>query len=142
MPLTDARRILIVEDNPGDVRLVKEALAVSKLRSCIPHVAFDGQNAVELLHNGDIKPDLILLDLNLPRLTGDKVLEIIKKDDRFRSIPVVVFSSSTAFSDIDRAYRLHANCFVHKPSDLDDFFRAVTGIADFWLALAALPSEA
>jgi two-component system, chemotaxis family, response regulator Rcp1 len=134
----DEVRILLVEDNPGDVRLVRESL-----RECgLPHrltVAMDGVEALERLHGAE-RPDVILLDLNLPRKDGLEVLEEVKADPGLRSIPVVVLSSSDAQDDVAAAYALHANCYVTKPVDLDQFLEVVATIQRFWMGVAKLPA--
>ena len=136
-------KILFVEDNPGDVRLVKEAINDCN-RSVELTIARDGEQAIKLLNAiaGRPKedfPDLILLDLNLPRKNGREVLAEIKNDPTLRSIPVIVFTASQAESDILAAYNLHANCYVPKPIDLDDFLRTIHTIMNFWLDLVQLP---
>jgi two-component system, chemotaxis family, response regulator Rcp1 len=135
--------ILLVEDNPGDVRLTREALKEGKVRNNL-HVAQDGVEALAFLrregrHAGAVRPDLILLDLNLPRKDGREVLEEIKADPQLRPIPVVILTSSQAEQDIVRAYDLHANCYVSKPVDLDQFITVVKSIEDFWFAIVKLP---
>ena len=136
-------RILLVEDNPADVRLTQEALRDAKVRNEI-HVAIDGEQAMEFLHKagkyGDAKrPDVVLLDLNLPRKSGLEVLKEIKEDDELKRIPVVVITSSKAEQDIVRTYNLHANCYVTKPVDLHQFLEVVKSIEDFWLSIVRLP---
>jgi chemotaxis family two-component system response regulator Rcp1 len=135
--------ILLVEDNPGDVRLTKEALKEAKVGNNL-HVAEDGVAALQFLHReGEFanapRPDLILLDLNLPKKDGREVLEEIKADDSLKTIPVVVLTTSHAEEDIVRSYNLHANCYVTKPVDLDQFIRIVKSIEDFWLTIVRLP---
>ena len=137
--------ILLVEDNPGDVRLTREALREGKVRNNLA-VAVDGVEAIAYLRKeGEyadaVRPDLILLDLNLPRKDGREVLKEIKADPALRNIPVVVLTSSQAEEDIVRAYDLHANCYVTKPVDLDQFIRVVESIADFWFTIVKLPPE-
>jgi CheY-like chemotaxis protein len=137
--------ILLVEDNPGDARLTREALAQSKVRNQIHHVK-DGEQCVAFLrreppYEEAPRPDLILLDLNLPRLDGREVLEDIKNDPDLVHIPVVILTSSQAEEDILRSYRLHANCFITKPVDLDQLSRVVHGIEQFWFTLVRLPTE-
>ncbi len=138
--------ILLVEDNPGDARLTREALATSKVRNNLHH-ARDGEEAVAFLrHESPFEdapePDLILLDLNLPRRSGREVLEDVKMDDRLKHIPVVVLTSSQAEEDIMRSYQLHANCFITKPVDFEQLNRVVQGIEQFWFTLVTLPPEA
>jgi two-component system, chemotaxis family, response regulator Rcp1 len=135
--------ILLVEDNPGDVRLTREALREGKVRNNLS-VAADGVEALRFLrregeHAEAVRPDLILLDLNLPRKDGREVLEEIKEDPQLRLIPVVVLTSSQAEQDICRAYDLHANCYVTKPVDLDRFITVVQTIENFWFTIVKLP---
>jgi CheY-like chemotaxis protein len=137
--------ILLVEDNPGDARLTREALALSKVRNNLHHVR-DGEEAVAFLRrqNGYAHaptPDLVLLDLNLPRRDGREVLEDIKNDAALKHIPVVILTSSQAEEDILRSYRLHANCFITKPVDLEQLTKVVNGIEQFWFTLVRLPPE-
>jgi CheY-like chemotaxis protein len=137
--------ILLVEDNPGDVRLTQEALRAGKVRNTL-HVARDGQEAMAILRREGPqvsvpKPDLILLDLNLPKKDGRQVLAEIKEDPKLRRIPVVVLTSSQAETDIARSYDLHANCYVTKPIDLDQFLDVVKSVEDFWLTVVKLPKE-
>ena len=135
--------ILLVEDNPGDVELVREALGEGKINNQL-HVAADGVQAMEYLkgkgpHAGAACPDLVLLDLNLPKKNGREVLQEIKSDPELKFIPVVVLTSSKAEEDILKSYNLHANCYVTKPVDLDQFLRVVRSIEDFWLSVVKLP---
>ncbi|MEA3154264.1 MAG: hypothetical protein QOK44_1853 [Betaproteobacteria bacterium] len=135
--------ILIVEDNPGDVRLTKEALKEGKVYNNL-HWAKDGVEALEFLrregrHANAPRPDIILLDLNLPRKDGREVLLEIKTDDRLKQIPVVVLTTSKAEQDVLRSYDLHANCYVTKPVDLDKFIVVVQSIDRFWLTVVTLP---
>lgn len=138
-------RILLVEDNPGDVRLTKEALREGKVRNDL-HVVGDGEEAMAFLRRGDHhadapRPDLILLDLNLPKKDGREVLEELKVDPEFRRIPVVVLTSSKAEEDILRSYDLHANAYITKPVDLDQFIGVVKAVEDFWFTVVRLPKE-
>lgn len=135
--------ILLVEDNPGDVRLTMEAL---KDASVVNHlnVVRDGVEAMEFLHrHGQFehapRPDLILLDLNLPKKDGRQVLKEIKSDDTLKRIPVVVLTTSRAEEDILKAYDLSANCYITKPVDLDQFTQVMQAIEVFWLSVAKLP---
>ncbi|WNG23629.1 response regulator [Cystobacter fuscus] len=135
--------ILLVEDNPGDVRLTIEALKEGKVSNRLS-VARDGVEALAFLrregpHASAPRPDLILLDLNLPRRDGREVLAEIKADARLRRIPVVVLTTSKAEEDILRTYDLHANCYINKPVDLDQFISVVRSIDDFWLSVVRLP---
>jgi chemotaxis family two-component system response regulator Rcp1 len=137
--------ILLVEDNPGDVRLTLEALKEGRVHSHIT-VASDGEEALAALrkegrHALAARPDLILLDLNLPRKGGQEVLAEIKADPHLRRIPVVVLTSSRAEQDILRSYDLHANCYITKPVDLGRFLDVVTALEAFWLTIAVLPPE-
>ena len=138
-------QILLVEDNPGDVRLTREALKEAKFRNTV-QVVGDGVEALAYLHqqgqySGAVRPHLIMLDLNLPRMDGREVLAAIKKDADLRRIPVVVLSSSEAESDIARAYELHANAYVTKPVDIDHFLQVVKAIEEFWVEIVKLPSQ-
>jgi chemotaxis family two-component system response regulator Rcp1 len=135
--------LLLVEDNPGDVRLTEEALREGKVRNHL-HVAADGVEALAYLrregqHAHAPKPDLILLDLNLPKKNGREVLEEIKADPDLRRIPVVILTVSKAEEDIMKSYNLHANCYITKPVDLDRFLEVVKSIEDFWLTVVVLP---
>lgn len=137
--------ILIVEDNPGDVELAREALDTNKIRNNL-HVAEDGEEALKFLRKeGEYKdvprPDLILLDLNLPKKDGREVLKEIKDDSSLRLIPVVILTSSNAEEDILRSYNLHANCYVTKPLDFNQFLKVVEAIKDFWLGIVVLPKD-
>jgi CheY-like chemotaxis protein len=137
--------ILLVEDNAADVRLTEEALKEGKVRNNL-HVARDGMEALEFLRRqGKFKdatrPDLILLDLNLPRRDGREVLADIKNDPELKLIPVVVLTTSSAEADILKSYKLHANCYITKPVDLEQFVNVVRSIDDFWLTVVRLPSE-
>ena len=144
--MVDANRpveILLVEDNPGDERLTREALKEGKVYSNL-HWVKDGVEAMEFLRReGKYKdvprPDIILLDLNLPKKDGREVLQDIKNDDALKRIPVVVLTTSKAEEDVLRTYNLHANCFVTKPVDLDKFMVVVKSIDDFWLTVVTLP---
>jgi CheY-like chemotaxis protein len=135
--------ILLVEDNPGDARLTREALGLSKIRHHL-HVTRDGEEAMAFLrHEAPFDqapmPDLVLLDLNLPRRDGREVLEDIKQDPGLMHIPVVVLTSSQAEEDILRTYRLNANCFITKPADLEHLAKVVQGIEQFWFTRVRLP---
>ncbi len=136
-------RILLVEDNPGDARLAVEALKESRVRNKLYHVE-DGVEAMDFLHqrNGYAEvpvPDLILLDLNLPRKDGREVLEEIKEDPELRLVPVVVLTTSAAERDLIKSYNLHANAYVIKPIDLDRFIEVVRAIESFWFTIVKLP---
>lgn len=135
--------ILLVDDNEGDARLVTEALDESGARNNL-HIVEDGVAAMEFLRregsNRDaLRPDLIILDLNMPRMDGRELLQAIKADRRLRTIPIVVLSTSSAERDIGQCYDLHANCFVTKPLELDRFIEVVQSIERFWLHTVQLP---
>jgi two-component system, chemotaxis family, response regulator Rcp1 len=140
-----AINILLVEDNPGDARLTLEAFRDGKVRNEL-RVVTDGVEAMAFLHHegryaSAPRPDLILLDLNLPRKDGRQVLNEIKSDESLRQIPVAILTSSRAEEDIVTSYNLRANCFITKPVDLDEFMHAVKGIEDFWLSIVTLPTQ-
>jgi CheY-like chemotaxis protein len=135
--------ILLVEDNPGDARLTREALKEGKIRNNLHH-AKDGVEALAFLRReggfaGAPTPDIVLLDLNLPKKDGRQVLAEMKADETLKTIPVVVLTTSEAEQDILRSYELHANCYVTKPVDLEKFISIVRAIEDFWLAVVKLP---
>jgi chemotaxis family two-component system response regulator Rcp1 len=137
--------ILLVEDNPGDVRLTIEVLKEGRARSNL-NVVKDGVEALAFLRRegkyaGAARPDLILLDLNLPRMDGREVLAEIKSSLHLRCIPVVVLTTSIAEQDVRRSYGLHANCYVTKPANLDQFVQVIKAIEDFWLTTVRLPPE-
>ena len=137
--------VLLVEDDPGDVLLTQEAFEHNKVRNKL-HVVNDGEQALAFLRRegdyaGAPRPDLILLDLNLPRKDGREVLEEIKDDPELRAIPVVVLTTSEAEEDILRSYRLHANAYVSKPVDFDQFIRVVRQIDDFFVTVVKLPGN-
>jgi len=140
-----AIQILLVEDNPGDVRLTQEALTAIDLANEL-HVVRDGVEAIDYLHadgryTGAARPDLILLDLNLPRKNGREVLKEIKRDHALRRIPVVVLTTSRADDDILRSYDLHANSYIAKPINLDHFHHIVQTIGRYWFSIVRLPPE-
>ena len=135
--------ILLVEDSAGDVRLTQEALRDAKVQNNL-HVVSDGMEATAFLwrqgkYANAPRPDLILLDLNLPKKGGREVLEEIKRDSSLKSIPVVILTTSAAEEDILRSYQLHANCYITKPVDLDQFLKVVRTMDNFWLAIVKLP---
>lgn len=135
--------ILMVEDNPGDVRLTVEGLKEGKVKNNL-YVVQDGVEALAYLrregeYKDAVRPDLILLDLNLPKMDGREVLSEIKADEDLKHIPVVVLTSSKAEQDILKAYSLHANCYITKPVDLDQFISVVESIEDFWFTIVRLP---
>ncbi|MWV38880.1 response regulator [Natrialba sp. INN-245] len=138
-------QILLVEDNPGDVRLTEEAFKQGRIENDL-HVVTDGNQALEFLgrdgrYEDAPRPDLILLDLNLPRTDGEEVLEQLKDDPNLRSIPVIVLTSSRAEEDIVKSYELHANAYLTKPVDPDEFIDAVRAFEKFWFSVVRLPSE-
>lgn len=137
--------ILLVEDNPGDARLAHEAFKDAKVRNNL-YMVSDGVEALEFLrqqgkHTDAIHPDLILLDLNLPKKDGREVLEEIKADENLKRIPVVVLTISKAEEDIIKSYNLHANCYITKPIDLNRFLEVVRSIEHFWLTIVKLPPD-
>jgi two-component system, chemotaxis family, response regulator Rcp1 len=139
----DPVEILLVEDNPGDVRLTREALREGKVYNNL-HWAKDGVEALEFLrregkHGKAPRPDIILLDLNLPKKDGREVLQVIKSDEQLKHIPVVVLTTSKAEEDVLKSYALHANCYVTKPVDLEKFIVVVKSIDRFWLTVVTLP---
>lgn len=138
--------ILLVEDNPGDARLTLEAFKEGRVLNNI-QVIGDGVEALAYLrrqgpnYRNAVQPDLILLDLNLPKMDGREVLEEIKADERLKRIPVVVLTTSAAEEDVARAYGSHANCYITKPVELDQFLSVVQSIDSFWLSLVKLPPQ-
>lgn len=145
MSFIDPIRILLVEDSPGDVRLTVEALKDGKVRNELSIVG-DGVEALNFLkregpYADAPRPDLILLDLNLPKLDGRELLSLIKLDDNLKRIPVVVLTTSEAEADVLRVYDLNANCYITKPVDLDKFISVIKAIEDFWLTVVKLPRE-
>jgi two-component system, chemotaxis family, response regulator Rcp1 len=143
LQLGKSNNILMVEDNLGDVGLVREALGEDISQSRL-YVVDDGEKAMAFVRRqglyGDVpRPDLILLDLNLPRKNGREVLAEIKGDDDLKCIPVVILTTSRAEDDIIKAYNLHANCYITKPIDLDQFLHIISSIREFWLSIVFLP---
>ena len=137
--------ILLVEDSKGDVGLIEEVFEDAKIRNNL-HVVEDGEEAILFLRgegqfSGVPRPDIILLDLNLPKKDGREVLEEIKRDEDLKNIPVVVLTTSKAEEDILKSYNLHANAYVTKPVDFDQFLKVVKSIEDFWLEVVKLPSK-
>jgi two-component system, chemotaxis family, response regulator Rcp1 len=130
--------ILLVEDNEGDIILTREALKEARIKNEII-VARDGEEALELLHTTSSLPDIILLDINLPKINGLEVLANIKNNDRLKSIPVIMLSTSSSERDITNSYHNHANCFITKPVDLNKFMELVKSIEDFWISIVKLP---
>ena len=138
-----AARILLVDDSEADARLVRESLRDAQMIAALDWVE-DGVEAMDYLHRrgrhaGAQRPDLILLDLNMPRMDGREVLAALKSDPAFMSIPVVVLTTSQAEEDIARSYDLHANCYISKPVAFDDFVRVLKSIESFWLTVVCLP---
>ncbi len=145
MPAVDPIEILLVEDDPGDVLMTTEALADSKIANRL-HVVNNGEEALAFLrqegqYEGSPRPDLVLLDLNLPRMDGREVLEIVKNDPALRRIPIVVLTTSDAEEDVVRSYDLHANAYVTKPVDFEQFVSVVRQIDDFYITVVKLPSS-
>lgn len=143
--LLDSADILIVEDNPGDARLIKEVLNDSKLFNSL-HLVNDGVEAMSFLKNEGKyskmpKPDLIILDLNLPKKDGREVLAEIKADENLKHIPVVIMTISQAEEDILKTYKLHANCYITKSIDLNEFIKVIKSIEVFWFSIVKLPPK-
>ena len=137
--------ILLIEDNPGDARLTLEALKDGKIKNNL-HIVYDGLEATDYLYKRNKyvdapRPDLIILDLNLPKKNGLELLEEIKVDENLKSIPVVILTISKSEEDILRSYNLHANCYLIKPIDVNTFFDVVKSIEEFWLTLVKLPKS-
>lgn len=135
--------VLMIEDNPVDILLIKEALSYNKILNDL-HVMENGLEAMSFLsqqgqHAQAPRPDMILLDLNLPGMNGDEILNKIKNDVKLQAIPVIIFSSSDTNKDINTAYYNYANCYIKKPADFDGYTKVVRGIYDFWFGLAELP---
>ena len=157
LPTTDVRtsvpaewgrplEILLVEDNPGDVLLTREALREAKVLNRVT-VTSNGEEALAVLrregdHAGSVRPDLVLLDLNLPRLSGLEVLTAIRTDPALASLPVVMLTSSAAERDVGDSYALGVNCYVTKPVDLEQFLHVVRSVEQFWFSIVTLPSRA
>ena len=137
--------ILLVEDNPGDVGLTEAALEENKMRNQL-HVAKDGEEAMHFLFKQDKfsdapRPDLIILDLNMPKKDGRDVLKEIKTNPDLKKIPVVILTSSKAEEDIIKSYNLHANCYIKKPLDFEQFIKVVQSIEHFWMSIVVLPES-
>ena len=138
-------QLLLVEDNPGDVRLTREAFKQGRIDNDL-HTVSDGSDALDFLHQrGEYedapRPDLVLLDLNLPRKDGEEVLADLKDDSELQSIPVIILTSSRAEEDIARSYELHANAYLTKPVDPDEFIETIREIEEFWLSVMRLPTD-
>ena len=143
--MADLVEILLVEDNPGDARLCQEALKESKILNNL-HIAKDGQEALDFIFKiGEYQdvptPDLIILDLNLPKVHGKDVLRQVKENENTKKIPVVVLSSSKAEEDIIKSYELHANSYITKPLDFNQFIEIVKELNEFWLGIVKLPTK-
>lgn len=143
--LSDPIDILVVEDNPGDARLIREILNDNRMYTSL-YIVSDGVEAMSFLHNeGQYsmvpRPDLIILDLNLPRKDGREVLAEIKADDDLLHIPIVIMTISQAEEDILKTYKLHANCYITKPIDLNEFIKVIKSIEDFWFSVVKLPPK-
>jgi len=137
--------ILLVEDNKGDIELTRESLSRGKLKNKLT-VIEDGESALNYLYKrapyADVeRPDIVLLDLNLPKVSGRDILKALKQDDILKDIPVIILSSSQDAFDIKEAYQLHANCFVSKPVSLDSFIQVVQSIETFWIDIVKLPQK-
>lgn len=137
--------ILLVEDNEGDIILTRDALEEYKIITQLS-IARDGKEAldfleVQLLQNSGNLPDLILLDINLPKKSGHEVLEIIKQNESLKQIPVIILTTSSSDQDIHRSYKSHANCFITKPVEAEHFLEVVSKIEDFWISIVKLPSN-
>lgn len=137
--------ILLVEDNEGDILLTTEALEERKIINKIS-VAKDGKEALDFMFKqgkyiNAATPDLILLDVNLPKKSGHEVLQLIKNDDRTAHIPVIMLTTSSSETDINLSYKHHANCYITKPVEVNDFLEAISGIEDFWLNIVKLPTN-
>lgn len=142
-PTTGTVNILLVEDNPADVRLTREAMSASRTRNAL-HIARDGEEAMAFLRREGVfskspRPDLIILDLNLPKKDGREVLSEVKSDPNFKRIPVIILTTSNATDDIMMCYENHANCYLTKPATLEQFRKTIKLIEDFWLSTARLP---
>lgn len=143
--LNNPINILLVEDNEGDIRLAREALAGSKIKNDL-HVIKDGQEALDyLFQNGEYekssRPDLILLDLNLPKINGKEVLKKIKADEKLKRIPIIILTTSSSHDDIMETYSNYANSFITKPLDWEQFINVIKSIEDFWLTIVKLPEK-
>jgi CheY-like chemotaxis protein len=138
-------RILLVEDNEGDIVLTQEALEDSKFINMVD-VARNGREALDHLNKNEgyesaVLPDLILLDINLPIMSGHEVLSEIKTNEELKQIPVIMLTTSSADSDINKAYHNHANCFISKPVEINEFMEAISGIEQFWFSIVSLPKN-
>ncbi|WP_089242336.1 response regulator [Belliella buryatensis] len=137
--------ILLVEDNDGDILLTLEALEEAKMKNSIS-VVKDGEKAIQYVekfgeYKDVISPDLIILDVNLPKLNGHEVLQYFKKSEKHRHIPIIMLTTSSSPRDINESYKNHVNCYITKPIEVDDFIKAVVSIENFWLSIVTLPSK-
>ncbi|HUQ67289.1 MAG TPA: response regulator [Flavitalea sp.] len=137
--------ILLVEDNEGDIVLTIEALKKAKIQNAI-HVVRDGDEALDFLKKRDkyinaVTPDIILLDINLPKMDGTEILSLIKKDDHLKIIPVIMLTTSDSEHDIVQAYSNHANCYITKPIDIKSFIKVIRTIKNFWISIVTLPKK-
>ncbi|MFN3800729.1 response regulator [Belliella pelovolcani] len=137
--------ILLVEDNEGDILLTLEALEEAKMKNTIS-VVKDGERAIQYVEkNGEYKdaitPDLIILDVNLPKLNGHEVLQYFKNSELYKHIPIIMLTTSSSPKDINESYKNHVNCYITKPIDVDDFIKAVVSIENFWLSIVTLPNK-
>ncbi len=137
--------ILLVEDNEGDILLTLEALEEAKMKNTIS-VVKDGERAIQYVEkNGEYKdalpPDLIILDVNLPKLNGHEVLQYFKNSEAYKHIPIIMLTTSSSPKDINESYKNHVNCYITKPIDVDDFIKAVVSIENFWLSIVTLPNK-
>lgn len=137
--------ILLIEDNEGDILLIQEAFEEAKLANHMSIIK-DGEKAINFLekqgkYSNETTPDLVILDVNLPRKNGHEVLEFIKTNDTLKQIPVIMLTTSSSEKDILQSYKKHANCYITKPVDVGDFFRAVLDIEEFWISLVQLPAK-
>ncbi|MGM0460185.1 MAG: response regulator [Bacteroidota bacterium] len=146
MEATEPIHILLVEDNDGDILLIEEAFEEAKLMNKVSIVK-DGEKAIHFLtRQGDFSdagtPDLILLDVNLPRKNGHEVLEFVKTNEMLKHIPVIMLTTSSSDKDVLKSYKNHANCYITKPVEVEEFLKAITKIKNFWINLVKLPREA
>jgi len=135
--------ILLVEDNEGDILLTTEAFEESKIINII-EVIRDGKEAINFfngLNNKEDIPDLVLLDINLPKMNGHEVLMYIKNNEKYKHIPVIMLTTSSSEKDILQSYKSHVNCYITKPVDVNDFMQAVTKIEDFWINIVSIPKN-
>lgn len=132
--------VLLIEDNPADVRLVQEVLKATTFDINLQTLD-DGETAVEMLKSGELSADVILLDLNLPKMDGREILQALKTDESLKRIPIIVLTSSQLDQDVLQSYDLHANCYIVKPIDLKGFIQAVKNIETFWLGTVTLPAK-